>query len=651
MSIKSKYLADAGWKDLASKNKVKDNGLTKALERLKRVDDQKHDEQTRALDDVVKLAAQLKKDKALVSLQAVARYLAEVQADAESALRDVAKAKAEHEKAQRALAEAEKKAAARRAASEEPEEGDDEAESPDLLTSKLKPLLKLVAKGDTMHTLLAKSGKQVVVMLSRKPIPPARRKLLADQLGGGSTKYYPGTCSLEAGAMTFALKAEVAGMSKLVKAALLEQTGLRLNKIKCRGEDGDDHDDDEAPAGPDAAGDPDAGSANPLLAAWADDDQRGPATGASSAGAQAQAATLTIVTLSGASDLLAGSTERFRATLVQPGGASRDVTGEVTWHPSDPDVQINSMGYGEIKTGPGRLEISATHAKTGAKGSITVFVLARILKKIAITPRDPMILVGESVPLRALGEFSDGTTDDVTFTVTWESNHKEFAEPHTTGSTEGKARGTALISAIHPSTMVADGTTVTVHDVGKAPKLVKLQVTPEDPTVVDFRPLRFRAMGEFADKSKHDVTRRVRWVSDRTNLMSIDATGEATPWLPSHDSVWITAVDDTTRVHARCEVTMKLPSLLSIEVTPIDPSVPAGGVVTLTATGTYADRSTRDITARLTWTTNNAGAASPVANSPGLIDCPAEGEAEITARDTVSGRFDVVTVKVLPPPP
>jgi peptidoglycan hydrolase-like protein with peptidoglycan-binding domain len=44
------------------------------------------------------------------------------------------------------------------------------------------------------------------------------------------------------------LKAEVAGMSKLIKAALLEQTGLRLNKVKCRGEDGDDDDDDEGDA-------------------------------------------------------------------------------------------------------------------------------------------------------------------------------------------------------------------------------------------------------------------------------------------------------------------------------------------------------------------------------------------------------------------
>jgi peptidoglycan hydrolase-like protein with peptidoglycan-binding domain len=37
-------------------------------------------------------------------------------------------------------------------------------------------------------------------------------------------------------------------MAKLIKAALLEQTGLRLNKVKCRGEDGDDNDEDEPAA-------------------------------------------------------------------------------------------------------------------------------------------------------------------------------------------------------------------------------------------------------------------------------------------------------------------------------------------------------------------------------------------------------------------
>ena len=200
------------------------------------VGEDKHDEALEVLDDALGLAARLQKDKKMAP--AAGKYLDELTTAAESLVREIGKAKAQADKAAKAKAEADKK---KQAASEKDADDDDEdAQTSDLLTTKLKPLLREVAKCQKMHALLAKSGKQVAVMLSRKPIPPARRKILADELGGGSTKYYPGHCVLEAGATTFVLKAEVACMSKLIKAALLDQTGHRLSKVRCRGEDGDD---------------------------------------------------------------------------------------------------------------------------------------------------------------------------------------------------------------------------------------------------------------------------------------------------------------------------------------------------------------------------------------------------------------------------
>ena len=247
MLIKSKSLSDAGWKDIVAKHKLKDNGLLKVLEKLKRCDDDEHDDASRALDEASRLAAQLKKDKTVSAAPPAARYITELISAADASQRDIAKAKAEAEKKAKALAG--KKAAE---AARQDEEDDDEVESPELLTTKLKPLLKLVSQGETMHALVARSGARVVVMLSRKPIPTSRRKMLQEQLGGGSTKYFPGQCRLEQGATTFVLNAEVAGLSKLVKAALLEQTGLRVNKLKCRGDDGDDQDDDEGAETPEA---------------------------------------------------------------------------------------------------------------------------------------------------------------------------------------------------------------------------------------------------------------------------------------------------------------------------------------------------------------------------------------------------------------
>jgi peptidoglycan hydrolase-like protein with peptidoglycan-binding domain len=248
--IKSKVLNDSAWKDVLAKNKgIKDNGLLKTLTEIKKLGDDDHDDAHSILDQVQKLITQLKKSKEVAAAPDVGKFLGELTSATDTAVRDVAKAKAEADKSTKAKAEADKKAKAASDKKGDEDEDGDEEESPELLTTKLKPLLRMVAKGERMHALLAKSGKQVVVMLSRKPIPPARRKMLADQLGGGSTKYFPGHCHLEAGATTFVLKAEVAGMSKLIKLALLEQTGLRLNKIKCRGEDGDDEGDDDDEGG------------------------------------------------------------------------------------------------------------------------------------------------------------------------------------------------------------------------------------------------------------------------------------------------------------------------------------------------------------------------------------------------------------------
>ncbi len=227
--IKSKALSDAGWKDIATKNKVKDNGLLKALVKLGKLDEDEHDDALKTLAEVLKLAAPLQKEEAAVA--AAGKYLAELIDAADLAVREVtkAKAKAESAKARKAKADA---------------ADDEEEETPALLTTQMVPLLRLVARGETLHTLMASSGKKLVVMLSRKPIPPARRKLLAEQLGGGGIKYYTGECLLEDKATTFVLQPQTAGLAKRIRAALLEQTGRRLTKVICRGDEGGRADND-----------------------------------------------------------------------------------------------------------------------------------------------------------------------------------------------------------------------------------------------------------------------------------------------------------------------------------------------------------------------------------------------------------------------
>lgn len=71
------------------------------------------------------------------------------------------------------------------------------------------------------------------------------------------------------------------------------------------------------------------------------------------------------------------------------------------------------------------------------------------------------------------------------------------------------------------------------------------------------------------------------------------------------------------------------PALTSIAVTPSNPSIPAGTTQQFTATGTYADSSTQNITAQVTWGSSNAAAAT--INSTGLATGVAAGASTISA--------------------
>ena len=247
-AIKSTLLIDTlYWKDLLSKNKpVKDNGLLKSLGEIKKLGDEDHDDARKLLDEIVKLSGQLKKSKEAAATPAVTKFLAELASAADTAQKDVAKAKAAADKKGKPdAADAKKK----EDATKDGDDVEDEGESNELLTTKMVPLLRDLAKGGhSMHVLLASTGKDVCVLISRRPISPARRKMLADNLGvSGGIKYIVGHCLKEEGMTTFALKTQVAGMAKKLKAALLAQTGMRV-KVRCRGEDGETDEDFEADA-------------------------------------------------------------------------------------------------------------------------------------------------------------------------------------------------------------------------------------------------------------------------------------------------------------------------------------------------------------------------------------------------------------------
>nr|WP_316643608.1 hypothetical protein [uncultured Roseateles sp.] len=243
--MSNKYLTEKNWSDFSKKLDYDDKAWLKALAALAKAEKAGPEEQLKVLDDVQEEADDLlKKNKADKTL---AGYLKDV----DSAIKE------ERKSLEKEIEKAEKEA--------QESEGEEE-ESPTLLTTKMVPLLREVRKGTVLKAMIAVAGKDCVVLVSRKPIGPPRRKLLTTELGTTSgVKFVMGECIFEQNSHTFVLLTQAAGMAKKIKDALLKQTEQRY-KIRVRGEDPNDIDDDGEPAESGADQDDDEDEDGPITA-------------------------------------------------------------------------------------------------------------------------------------------------------------------------------------------------------------------------------------------------------------------------------------------------------------------------------------------------------------------------------------------------
>lgn len=246
-----KQLTESAWKSFAKGRKLDDAKMLRALADLARADARPPDERIECLDAVSRQA------QALLGSKKGDKDLAAQLSELEKALARARKAAEQDAKAAK-LASAQSSARSGAKAGNDDDEGDDDDASSALLTTKMLPLVRqLVAGRAQHHVMIAAVGKRIAVSMSAKPITPPRRKLLADHLQATSgIKYYTGHCLLEGNAATFVLDAQVAGLAKGVKAALLAQTGLRVNKVSCRGIDGGTDEDEDLQERPVGGGQP-----------------------------------------------------------------------------------------------------------------------------------------------------------------------------------------------------------------------------------------------------------------------------------------------------------------------------------------------------------------------------------------------------------
>jgi trimeric autotransporter adhesin len=248
------------------------------------------------------------------------------------------------------------------------------------------------------------------------------------------------------------------------------------------------------------------------------------------------------------------------------------------------------------------------------------------LVSIDVSPVDPVIALGTTTQLKATGIYSDNTKKDLTTSVTWDSSDTAVATVDK-GLARSFARGSSTIRAKSGSMSGSRTLTVTTAT------LQSIQVTPVNPDVALGTTRQFTATGIFSDDSVQDLTQQVTWSSSAGAVASLSnaagSKGLATP--SGVGSATVSATLDS--VIGSTNITVTSATLVSIQVTPTNPSIPKGTAQQFAATGVYSDNSTQDLTAQAVWSSSNTSITniSNAVDSNGLASALTAGSAVISA--------------------
>ena len=322
------------------------------------------------------------------------------------------------------------------------------------------------------------------------------------------------------------------------------------------------------------------------------------------------------------------TSRQFTATGIYSDYTTLDLTLSVAWSSSATNIAtINSSGRATASN-PGQTTIKATFG--AVSGSTTLTVTNATLTSLDIAPIDPSIAKGTTQQFTATGHFSDGTIQDLTTSVTWDSSDPSKATIDPSGKASALAIGQTTITATFGA--ISQQTTLTVT----AATLKSIAVTPINPRI-SVNPsgtfVQFTATGTFTDNTTQDLTTSVSWSSSIPAFATISniagSYGKAA--IVASGVTTITATQGTVSGSTTLTVTNAL--LLSITVTPADPDILVGGTIQFTATGHYDDGSTQNLTSLVTWSSSEPSVAtiSNAAGDKGLATGVAPVQTTITA--------------------
>ena len=330
------------------------------------------------------------------------------------------------------------------------------------------------------------------------------------------------------------------------------------------------------------------------------------------------------------SNIARGLTQQMIATGTYSDETSAVIAAStVTWSSSSTAIATISSSGVVMGVALGSTTINAT---VGSVSASTPLAVSKTIQSIAVTTANSVtsIPVGIAVQLTATGTLSDGSTVNLSNLVTWAAN------------SNATVSSTGLFTGITTSTVVpVTASYVGVTSLAKSitltnPTLQSIAITATTSSTAPTAsqaPAGYSqnliAIGTYSNGTNQVITTSITW-SSATQIVATVTSGSVggrVTGVAAGTSV-ITATDSTSGVSKSVTFTVIAPVLVSIAVSSPTTTNEVGTTVTLTATGTYSNGSTRDLTSLVTWSSSSGfGTIS----SSGVLTGITPGNTNITA--------------------
>jgi hypothetical protein len=355
--------------------------------------------------------------------------------------------------------------------------------------------------------------------------------------------------------------------------------------------------------------------------------------------------------------VLSVSTLSLKATGVFSDNSTADVTSQATWESSLTGVATIGANSGIATTiAPGTTVIKAT--KDGFSGTTNLKVTGGSLSAIALaldkfTPQGGVVTMVKDTMARviATGTFSNGSSRDITgaLGISVTDTTANVTKP---GGNLAWVAATAVTTApLTVSGSFSPLTTVTAGSIQvtviAAPALQSLVVSPGSiSSLADNVSQRITATATYVGGTVQDVTANTAWTSGSAATATVGTVDLAKGKVVgvAAGSTFITANYGTLTLTV--PVTVVARTVSSITISPGPSSVISGMQKAFTATATFSDNTTADVTESAVWASDKTTVAALAdnVNQPGQIVAVDSGTASLTA--TFGGKSATVTITV-----